>query len=138
MPTLETAQFSMLEKRLGDAIVAHDRSALESLLAPDFELRTARGSGALALRDKWLDAATSTYKVRSYDVRGLAVRTFAQTAIVSFLYSQKASFSGKDLSGDFFIVDVWQKTGNDWKIAARYSAGPGVTSRVPRNLKTKE
>ena len=38
MPTLETDFFSKLEKRLGDAIVARDRVALESLLANDFEL----------------------------------------------------------------------------------------------------
>src|SRR5436309_4525739 len=49
-----------------------------------------------------------------------------------------ATFQGKDISGDFFIVDIWQKAGSDWKIAARYSSGPGVTPKPPANPRTKE
>ena len=138
MPTLETAFFSKLEKRLGDAIVAKDRVALESLLANDFELRTARSIGELTLRDDWLEAATTTYRMRTYRMTRLAPRQFGETAVVSFLCEQQASFKGKDISGEFFVVDVWQKTGNDWRIAARYSAGPGVMPKSPANPKTKE
>ncbi len=138
MPTLETAFFSKLEKRLGDAIVAHDRAALESLLGNDFELRTSRSGGELTLRDEWLKAAVTTYRIRSYRVTRLTVRQFGEAAVVSFFYEQQASFQGKDISGDFFIVDIWQKTGNDWKIAARYSGGPGVPPKPPANPKTKE
>jgi len=66
------------------------------------------------------------------------MRQFGETAVVSFFYEQRASFQGKDISGDFFIVDVWQETGNDWKIAARYCAGPDVTPNPAANPKTKE
>jgi hypothetical protein len=51
-------------------------------------------------------------------------------------HEQQGTFAGRDISGDFFLVDIWQKTGNDWKLVARYSAGPGVTSMS--NPKTKE
>jgi len=122
MPTLETAFFSKLEKRLDDAIVAHDRGVLESLLANDFELRTTRTGGELTLRDEWLQAATTTYRIRSYGINRLTVRQFGEAAVVSFFYEQQATFQGKDISGEFFIVDVWQKAGSDWKIAARYCA----------------
>ena len=138
MPTLETAFFSKLEKRIGDAVVAQDRAALESLLGNDFELRTTRTGGELTLRDEWLEAATTTYRIRSYHVTRVTVRQFGETAVVSFFYKHQASFQGKDISGDFFIVDVWQKAGNDWKIAARYSSGPGVTPKPPANPRTKE
>ena len=138
MPTLENAFFSKLENRLVDAVITHDRIALEALLGNDFELRTSRSDGDLTLRDEWLEAATTTYRIRSYRIRRLAARQFGEIAVVSFFYEQKASFQGKDISGDFFIVDVWQKMGNDWKIAARYSGGPGLTSKPPANPKTKE
>ena len=138
MPTLETGFFANLEKRLGDAIVARDRVALESLLANDFELRTSRSGSELTLRDDWLEAATATYRIRTYRIRRLASRRFGETAVVSFFYEQQASFQGKDISGDFFIVDVWQKAGDDWKIAARYCSGPGVIPKPPANSKTKE
>jgi hypothetical protein len=138
MPTLETAFFSKLEKRLGDAVVAHDRAALESLLGNDFELRTTRTGGELTLRDDWLEAATTTYRIRSYGINRLTVRQFGEAAVVSFFCEQQATFQGKDIIGDFFIVDVWQRAGSDWKIAARYSSGPGIIPKSLANPKTKE
>jgi Domain of unknown function (DUF4440) len=124
MPTIETDAFTRLEKRVMDAVVAQDRPALEAILAPDFELRTARTGGEITLRDEWLQAATSTYKIRSFAVNRLTVRVLGTYAVVNFVYEQQANFSGRDLSGNFFIVDLWQKTGGEWKLAARYSAGP--------------
>jgi hypothetical protein len=138
MPTIEVDFFTRLEKQLMDAVVAQDRSALEPLLASDFELRTARTGGELTLRDEWLQAAISTYKIRSFKITRLTVRPVGTSAIVNFFYEQQATFAGRDISGDFFLVDIWQKTGNDWKLLARYSAGPGVTLKPPSNPKTKE
>src|SRR5262249_7754306 len=108
------------------------------LLASDFELRTARTGGELTLRDEWLQAATSTYKVLSFRISRLTVRPVGNSAVVNFFYEQQATFAGRDVSGDFFLVDIWQKEGNDWKLFARYSAGPGVTSKPASNPKTKE
>jgi len=138
MPTLETAFFAKLEKQLGNAVVAHDRVALESLLANDFELRTARSDGEVTLRDDWLNAAISTYKIRSFEISRLTVRPIGNSAVINFFYQQHAALARQDVSGDFFLVDIWQKAGNDWKLVARYSAGPGVTSKPASNPKTKE
>ena len=138
MPTIEVDAFTRLEKRLMNAVVAQDRSALETLLAPDFELRTARTGGELTLRDEWLKAALSTYKIRSFKITRLTVRPMGNSAVVNFLYEQQAAFAGQDISGDFFLVDIWQKADNDWKLLARYSAGPGVGSKPASNPKTRE
>jgi Domain of unknown function (DUF4440) len=138
MPTIEVDFFTRLEKQLTDAVVAQDRSALEPLLASDFELRTARTGGELTLRDEWLQDAISTYKVRSFRISRLTARTVGNSAVVNFFYEQQATFARRDISGDFFLVDIWQKTGNDWKLLARYSAGPGVTPKPASNPKTKE
>jgi Domain of unknown function (DUF4440) len=138
MPTIEVDFFTRLEKQLMDAVVAQDRPALEPLLASDFELRTARTGGELTLRDEWLQDAISTYKLRSFRISRLTARPVGNSAVVNFFYEQEATFAGREISGDFFLVDIWQKTGNDWKLVARYSAGPGVTSTPASNPKTKE
>jgi hypothetical protein len=138
MPTIEVDFFTRLEKQLMEAVVKQDRSALEPLLTSDFELRTSRTGGELTFRDEWLQEAISTYKVRSFRISGLTVRPVGNSAVVNFFYEQQATFAGRDISGDFFLVDIWQKAGNDWKLLARYSAGPGVTSKPPSNPKTKE
>ena len=138
MPTIEVDAFTRLEKRLMDAVVAQDRSTLEPLLAQGFELRSARTGGELTLRDGWLKAALTTYKIRFFKISRLTVRPMGDSAVVNFFYEQQAAFAGQDISGDFFLVDIWQKTGTDWKLLARYSAGPGVAPKSASNPKSKE
>jgi len=138
MPTIEADSFTRLEKRLMDAVVAQDRSAIEPMVAQDFELRTSRSGGELTLRDEWLQAATTTYKVRSFRISRLTVRSIGSHAVVNFFCEQQADFAGEDLSGNFFIVDLWQKTDKGWKLNARYSAGPGVAPKVDSNPESKE
>ena len=138
MPTIEADFFTRLEKRLMDAVVARDRPALDSFLAQEFELRTSHGGGELTLRGEWIQAATTKYRVRSYRITGLTVREVGSAAIVNFFCEQQATFAGKDLSGKFFLVDVWQKTENDWKLLTRYAAGPEVNRRANSNPKTRE
>ena len=137
MPTIEVDSFTRLEKQLMDAVVAQDRSAIEPLLTQNFELRAARSGGELTLRDEWLQAAMTTYKIRSFRIDRLTVRSIGSLAVVNFFYTQDATFAGKELSGDFFIVDLWQKTDMGWKLNARYSAGPGVVPKPEPSPKTK-
>ena len=138
MPTIEVDSFTRLENRLMNAVVVRDRLALDGMLAPDFELRTSRSGGEITLRDEWIQAATATYKVSSFRISRLTVRPLGKNAVVNFFYEQRATFSGQDLSGDFFIVDLWKKMGTGWKLSARYFAGPGVSPNEPSNTKTKE
>jgi hypothetical protein len=44
---------------------------------------------------------------------------------VSLVLSQKATFRGRDRSGDFYVVDIWRKTAGNWQIIARYSTPLG-------------
>lgn len=138
MPTIEADSFTHLENSLMDAIVARNGSALEQILAEDFELRTARSGGELTLRDEWLQAATTTYKIRSFRISRLTVRSIGAHAVVNFFCEQQAAFGGEDVSGMFFIVDLWQQTGRGWELSARYSAGPGVTPKLNSHPKIKE
>jgi hypothetical protein len=39
--------------------------------------------------------------------------------------SQKATFDGRDRSGDFYVVDIWRKSATNWRIIARYSTPLG-------------
>jgi hypothetical protein len=46
-------------------------------------------------------------------------------AVVSLLHSQKATFAGRDRSGDFYVIDIWRKSAGNWQILARYSTPLG-------------
>jgi len=138
MPTIEVDSFTRLENRLMNAVVVRDRLALDGMLAPDFELRTSRSGGEITLRDEWIQAATATYKVRSFRISRLTVRPLGKNAVVNFFCEQRATASEQHLNGNFFIVDLWQKVGTGWKLSARYSAGPSVSPNEASNTKTKE
>jgi hypothetical protein len=47
---------------------------------------------------------------------------------MSLLLSQKATFDGRDRSGDFYVVDLWRKPARNWQIIARYSTPSGRNS----------
>ena len=89
MPTVEVDFFTRLEKQLMEAVAAQNRSALEPLLASDFELRTARTGGELTLRDEWLQNAIITYKIRSFQITRLITRPVGDSAVVNFFMSSK-------------------------------------------------
>ena len=49
---------------------------------------------------------------------------------MSLLLTQKASRDGQDRSGDFYVVDVWQRRVGQWKAIARYSSPRQVLDRT--------
>ena len=44
---------------------------------------------------------------------------------MSLVLTQEASLGDRDRSGDFYVVDTWRNSGNDWQIIARYSTPIG-------------
>ncbi|HTK96172.1 MAG TPA: nuclear transport factor 2 family protein [Terriglobales bacterium] len=124
-PTRQVTQFGELENQLATAVQNGNRAGMEPLLDGDFAIRTARTGGQTMGRDEYLKQRTSNHQLRSFQIRGIDVRPFGDIAVVNFLYHQEATSQGKDLTGNFFITDVWRKTDAGWKLAVRYSAGPG-------------
>jgi len=62
-------------RRLADGIRwTNDHTALDIMLAPDFELRTSSSGGEITLCDEWVQAVTTTYNVRSFRISRLTVR----------------------------------------------------------------
>ena len=51
---------------------------------------------------------------------------------LSFLLTQKASRDGQNRSGDFYVVEFWNRRGDRWQLIARYSSPLGKTfDRTP-------
>ena len=96
---------------------------------------TQRGSDALQRslpRAMW-GQPSATYKIESLDQRYYGARKLSDDfAALSFLLTQKASRDGQDRSGDFYVVDIWNKRGDRWQLIARYSSSLGKTfDRMP-------
>src|SRR5262245_12702242 len=125
------ALFQQLETRWADAIQRQDQKQLDEIfLAPDYALRISDDPARKIARADWL-ATMPTSTSRSFSIRDLQVRSFGEVAVVSHVLAQQADVNGVDRSGDFFVVDVWSRMGNDWKVSARYSSPARTLPQMP-------
>jgi hypothetical protein len=131
-----TEMLRQLEQELGDAAVGgfKDTQQMERLVGSEFTVRMSDAPEMSIPRVQW-GQPTSTYKVESFEERYHAARKLTDDiAVVSLLLTQKASMDGRDRSGDFYVVDIWKKGGDRWRLIARYSSPEGRTfDRTPRN-----
>jgi hypothetical protein len=118
--------FSELETRLVDAAHAQDRSVLDAMLDPRFELREGDAPGTPIPRDEWMRLARTSAQTQP-QLAQMAVHDFGTVATVSF--ADTASRPPR------FIVDVWKRDGEGWKLAVRYRsdvAAQAGTRKPPR------
>jgi ketosteroid isomerase-like protein len=121
--------FSKLESDLIEAVDAKDVKAASKLLRDDFEMRVSVAPGSPVPRAAWLKQSLAEPKSSS-TIDQLSVHDTGNAAIVS--YSWKNKLVGAKAKQDIFVVDVWMRDSNVWKLAVRY-AGPAAQngSHVP-------
>jgi Domain of unknown function (DUF4440) len=124
-----TEHLRQLEQQFGEASMHRDTQVVDRLMGADFTLRVGDAperSVPRGLREDLRPHATRAYKIDSFEERHQAARKLTNDlAVVSLVLSQKATFRGRDRSGDFYVVDIWRKTAGNWQIIARYSTPLG-------------
>ena len=113
--------FGDLESQVFEAIRKKDPATLDQLLAPDFEVRHADDPGTPEPREDAIRRETSSYTLRDYRIRDVAVHSYGpDTAVVSFLCVEDAQTEGKSATRSRMMVDVWRQANGAWKLAVRY------------------
>jgi uncharacterized protein DUF4440 len=136
-----TEQLRQLEQQMGEAALQRDTKVLERLVGPDYTLRMGDAPEQSVPRGLWMESSrpqsSHPYKLESLEEHYHAARKLSDNlAIVSVLLTQKATFAGRDRSGDFYVVDVWKKTADNWQMIARYSTP--VRKNFDRSQPSKE
>jgi hypothetical protein len=102
-----------------------DTKAMARLVAPEFTQRVSDAPERSLPRSLW-GQPSELYKIESFEDRHHSVRKLSEDlAVLSMLHTQKATFDGRDRSGDFYVVDIWKKRGDRWQLIARYSSPLG-------------
>ena len=115
--------FTKLEADVSSATERQDRNALESLLAPEFILRRASDPDHPTTRADWLGNLASQSPVKAGTQRSMAIRAFANEAIVSYVaVPGPDSGSGGHNPASDFVVDLWVVNHGTWQLAARNAA----------------
>jgi hypothetical protein len=139
-PTIVTATrqvtlFTGLERQLLQAVQKKDKAALEAMLADDFEI-TMPHADALAGED-WLDSVLAKdFSLRTFVISQMSVADLGGYAIVKYERGQQATLKGKPDDGEYFVVDVWKKSGDSWKLANRYVARIHAVATKPATRPT--
>jgi hypothetical protein len=113
--------FTQQELQLVERIKARDASGVGALLTDDFELRASSQPGQPVPRADWIDQSLKS-PAPAEAPRDMAVHDLGNAALVSF---QQPSGSAKS---SIFVVDLWRRLGDDWKLAVRYAAPAGSDS----------
>ena len=123
-PTITTATrqvsfFTGLERQMLRAVQKKDKVALEAMLTDECDI-SMPGADPLAGPD-WIDSVMDKdFTLQSFVLREMSVADLGDAAVVKFDRIQQAAYKGKNESGEFFVVDLWQKSGDGWKLANRY------------------
>jgi ketosteroid isomerase-like protein len=108
-----------------DAMAAHDRAALDRIVAPDCRLIVGVAGRPFQImsRERWL-GTIHLYEPEWIRFDDLQVTVAGDIGIVSILWTQKATVQGVDRSATFFVTDIWRRDNGEWRVIERHSARP--------------
>lgn len=111
-----------LETDLAEHLRGGRGPAAEALLTDDFELRLSNGPGQPVPRAEWLkEALARPGPMPAFEQ--VAVHEYGELAVASF--HRRVPAEGGTKAETQFIVDVWKRNGDNWKLATRYAAPAG-------------
>jgi hypothetical protein len=110
--TRQVLAFSQREQALADALGKSDHAATDRLLSADFEMRDGATAVQPVPRALWISSRSSGMPEQ------MAVHDYGDVAVVSFVNN----VTGSKAKSAAFVVDIWQKHGEDWQLAVRYQS----------------
>lgn len=123
--------FTALETQLLKAIQAKDKTTINSLVSDDCMIEMP-DADPLPAEDWTASLVSKDFTLKSFVIRQLSVLDQGETAIVKFDRIQKATWKSAAEDGEFFVVDVWKKSGDSWKLANRYVSKVGSVPWMPK------
>ncbi|MFI5105769.1 MAG: nuclear transport factor 2 family protein [Terriglobales bacterium] len=131
--TKQVTMFTDLEVQLLRAVQKKDKAGLQAMLTEDFAVDMPNTERLMG--DDWVDSVIAKdYTLTKFGVRQVTVALFGDAAVVKFDRLQEATHKGASDTGEFFVVDLWKKDGDTWKLANRFVSK--VSSVVPKTKPT--
>lgn len=119
--TKQVSIFTGLENQLLQAIQKKDKAAAEAMLSDDLSIEMP-DADPLPGAD-WLDSVMAKeYTLKSFTVRQVSAIDLGDAVLVKFDRVHESTYKGAKDGGEFFVVDLWKKSSDTWKLANRYVA----------------
>ena len=129
--TRQVTIFTGLEKQMLQAVQKKDKTSLQAMLDDDFEIYMPDADPLAG--DDWVDSVMApAFSLKSYVLRQMAVVDLGDSAVVKYERILQSTYKGRNDGGEFFVVDLWKKNGDSWKLASRYVAKVGSIPVTPK------
>jgi ketosteroid isomerase-like protein len=93
-----------------------DTAFMEHTLADDFVGIGPRGF--MLTKEQWLARyASGDLRHESFALDEVAVRSYGGAAVATGRQSQRGTYQGRDIAGQFRVMQVWVKQGGRWLLA---------------------
>ena len=133
--TRQVQTFINLEMQMLRTIQKKDKAGLQAMLTEEFQVEMPDAD--LTPAEDWVDSVMAKdFTLKSFGIREMSVVDLGTAAVVKFERSQEAIHKGNADNGEFFVVDLWKKDGDNWKLANRYVAK--ISSVVPNQANRQE
>jgi len=129
--TRQVSIFTDLEKQLLKAVQAKDEAALKNLVGDDCMIEMPDADPMSG--DDWIASVLGKdYVLKSFSVRQVSALDQGDFVVIKFDRVQQATYKGAPEGGEFFVVDVWKKNGESWKLANRYVSKVSSVPWMPK------
>lgn len=129
--TKQVSMFSGLENQLLKAVQKKDKAAAQAMLSDDLMIEMPDADPLPG--DDWLDSVLAKdYTLKSFVVRQMSAIDLGDAVVVKFDRLQEAASKSQADNGEFFVVDVWKKNGDSWKLASRYVSKVSSQASIPK------
>lgn len=129
--TRQVSLFGGMEKELLQNVQSKNKAAIESALTDDCQIYQP-DADPLGGED-WMDSVMAKdFSLKSFMIRQVSVVDLGDSALVNYTRVQEATFQSKPANGEFFVVDLWKKSGGSWKLASRYASKVSGTATTPK------
>jgi hypothetical protein len=129
--TRQVTIFTGVEKQLLQSVQKKDRAAIEAMLGDDCQIVMPDADSMPG--EDWVDSVMARdFSLKSFIVRQVSAVELGDAVVVGYDRVQESTYKGKPDGGEFFVVDIWHKSGDNWKLGTRYVSKVSDTPVMPK------
>jgi ketosteroid isomerase-like protein len=129
--TKQVTMFTGIERQMLQAAQKKDKAVLGAMMTEDCSIHLPNADPLDG--EDWVDSVMNKdFVLKSFVVRQMTVADLGNAAVVSYDRIQESTYKGQNDGGEFYVVDLWKKDGDSWKLSDRYVSKVSSTPYMPK------
>ena len=133
-----SAVIETLEHQLMRAWSRGDDKELKSLVSRSFMMLVGGKRAMLLDRPSWIESMSDRFRLNGYRIGDVYIRKMGGTVVFAARVEMDMVLAGKEWSGDFWMLDLWQKSKvrRRWTLVKRSLSRPDGDKDVPEAIRS--